>query len=76
MVVKDSYLEDAPRTGRPSKQDLIKELVLAKIRLDRFGREKSCANLTSELSTEVTNTSATESYKGIGSSEDKTDEKA
>ncbi|KAF3385585.1 hypothetical protein F1880_001764 [Penicillium rolfsii] len=65
VVVKDSYLEDAPRTGRPSKQDLIKEPVLAKINLDRLGQEKSCADLASELRTEGTEVSATTVWRTL-----------
>jgi AcrR family transcriptional regulator len=52
IVVKDSYLEDAARAGRPPKQDQIKETVLDKIRRDRFRQEESYADLAGELSNE------------------------
>lgn len=53
VVVKDSYLEDAPRSGRPSKQDQIKEPVLDKIRCDRYGRENLVLILLVSLVTSV-----------------------
>lgn len=38
IVIKDAYLEDAPRSGRPSKQTVeTKEVILSKIKLDRYG---------------------------------------
>lgn len=50
LVLKDTHLEDAPRTGRPKKQtqDLI-TTVEAKVRQDRYGREKTCADIAGEL---------------------------
>src|SRR5271154_4045622 len=42
--IKDEWVEDAPRSGRPTKQ--IEETVnsiLDKVRRDRYGREKTCA---------------------------------
>jgi len=58
-VLKDEWLEDAPRSGRPRKQTPeMTEKVVAKVREDRYGREKSCADLAGELSNEGINISA------------------
>ncbi|KAF7681102.1 hypothetical protein GT037_000078, partial [Alternaria burnsii] len=43
------YLEDAPRTGRPRKQERIQEEIIQKVRRNRYGREKSCADIAAEL---------------------------
>jgi transposase len=57
--IQDAYLIDAPRSGRPSKQtDEVKNLILAKVRRDRYGREKACADLAADLSLEGYNISA------------------
>lgn len=51
LVIRDEWLKDSPRSGRPSKQTLeTKEKVVARVRKDRYGREKSCADLAGELS--------------------------
>ena len=51
--VQDAHLVDAPRSGRLSKQtDDAKERITAKVRRDRYGREKTCADLATELSSE------------------------
>ena len=43
-------VEDAPRSGRPSKQtESVTEQILKKVRRDRFGREKSCVDIAGEL---------------------------
>jgi transposase len=44
------YIDDAPRSGRPTKQtvELINN-VISKVRQDRFGREKSCAQIAGEV---------------------------
>jgi hypothetical protein len=44
------HLEDAPRTSCPRKQDAIRELAIEKVRRDRYGREKTCADITGDLS--------------------------
>jgi transposase len=49
--ISDEYVQDAPRSGRLTKQDpKTVETILSKVRLDRFGREKTCADLAGELS--------------------------
>jgi transposase len=59
LLIKDEWLQDAPRSGRPSKQTPdTKEKVVAKVRKDRYGREKSCADLAGELSQEGIDISA------------------
>ncbi|KAJ5738069.1 hypothetical protein N7493_001224 [Penicillium malachiteum] len=47
-------LADKPRLGRPSKQiDETKTILETKIRVDRYGREKTCEQLAVELSGEA-----------------------
>jgi transposase len=49
--ILDEYVEDSPRTGRPTKQNPETiDNILLKVRLNRFGREKTCADLAGELS--------------------------
>ncbi len=50
-TIKDIHVEDAPRSGRPRKQEAYKDQVLQKIRADRYGREKTCASIAAELGT-------------------------
>jgi len=53
LVIKDEFLRDAPRSGRPIKQtEIIKQAITTKVRGDRYGRELSCADLAGQLSTE------------------------
>ncbi|PQK11111.1 hypothetical protein BB8028_0002g14290 [Beauveria bassiana] len=53
VVLKDEYLEDAPRSGRPSKHTPTNQnLVVAKIREERYDREKTSAVLAAELTAE------------------------
>jgi transposase len=61
LEIKDSYLADAARTGRPSKaaDPATIEAVVSKVRRDRYGREKTCADLAGDLSLEGLNLSAT-----------------
>ena len=59
IVIKDEYLADAPRSGRPTKQtEDVKDLIKSKVRRDRYGREKSCADIAGELSDAGINISA------------------
>ena len=50
FILKDEYLTDAPRSGRPLKAtpELVAKL-LSLITRDRYGREKTTAQLASEL---------------------------
>jgi transposase len=50
-MIHDRYVEDKPRSGRPTKQDAPnQDIVISKVRFDRYGREKSCADLAGDLS--------------------------
>ncbi|KAI1678360.1 Tc1 [Pyrenophora tritici-repentis] len=53
------YLEEAPRTGRPRKQEAIQEAAIERVRRDRYGREKSCADIAGDLSLHGHNVSST-----------------
>lgn len=49
--ISDAILIDLPRSGRPSKQTpQTLERITTKVRYDRYGREKTCADLAAELS--------------------------
>jgi transposase len=57
--ITDEYVKDSPRSGRPTKQDPeTVNTILSKVRLDRYGREKTCADLAGELSKEGTEISS------------------
>ena len=53
------HLKDAPRAGRPRKQEAVHEAALKKVRHDRYGREKSCADIAGDLSVHGYNVSST-----------------
>jgi transposase len=57
IQIQDKYLEDASRLGRPSKQKEFLDRVVNSVRTDRYGREKSCANVAAALSQEGYNIS-------------------
>jgi hypothetical protein len=58
IVIKDEFLQDALRSGRPTKQnEALKQAISAKVCGDCYGRELSCADLTSQLSTNGSNVS-------------------
>ncbi|OKP14389.1 hypothetical protein PENSUB_14168 [Penicillium subrubescens] len=58
-VVDNEFVEDKPRSGKPTKQDPSTiDIILSKVRLDRYGREKTCADLASDLSKLEINISA------------------
>jgi hypothetical protein len=48
-IILDIYVRDAERSGRPSKQEDHKDIVLDKVRKDRYGREMTCAYISAEL---------------------------
>lgn len=50
LKILPEYLEDAPRSGRLRKQEAIHEATVKKVRRDRYRREKSCADIASDLS--------------------------
>jgi transposase len=58
--IADSFVNDAARSGRPTKQtEDVKKQILEKVRRDRYGREKTCADIAGELSSEGINLSQT-----------------
>ena len=59
LKLLDKYLEDSHRSGRPSKLDEASQRVVNSVRTDRYGREKSCADVAGMLSQEGFNISAT-----------------
>ena len=51
LDIRSEHVEDARRTGRPTKQtEDIKTIIIDKVRRDRYGREKSCADLVGDFS--------------------------
>ncbi|KAK2471173.1 hypothetical protein H9L39_17404 [Fusarium oxysporum f. sp. albedinis] len=60
LILRDAYLEDPPRTGRPKKQtDEVQAVIIGKVQRDRFGREKTAADIAGEISFEGIEISAT-----------------
>ena len=45
-IILDIHVSDAPRSGRPSKQEDYKDTVLEKVRKDRYGREMTCVYIS------------------------------
>lgn len=70
LRVPDVCVTDAPRSGRPRAQTaIIANFITQKVRRDRYGREKSCADLAGELRKEGTPLSAMMVWrvlKGVG----------
>jgi len=51
FILKDEWLQDAPRSGRLTKQTPeTTKAIVAKVQHDRYGRERTCADLAGELS--------------------------
>jgi hypothetical protein len=51
LAIRDDYVVDASRSGRPTKQKPeTEDKILTKVRFDRYGREKTCADIVGELS--------------------------
>jgi DNA-binding transcriptional MerR regulator len=69
IVIKDEHLKDAPRSGRPLKQtEPTKDTLTHKVSRDRYGRERTCADLAGELSHELnTDISATTVFRCLKS---------
>jgi transposase len=68
--LSDKYLEDAPRSGRPRKRtEETSDLVISKVSRDRFGREKTAADIAGELSLQgidISKTTVTRILKAAG----------
>lgn len=58
LVIRDEWLQDASRSGRPAKQGADNEDVLTKVHPDRYGRERTCADIVGDLSLHRHNISA------------------
>src|SRR3954451_11096701 len=66
IVLKKEHIDDALRSGRPTKQtDEVKDLIASKVRRDRYGREKSCADLAGEFSDAGFDISAMTVWRGL-----------
>ena len=51
LKILPQHVQDAPRSSRPAKQtEEVKEQIFQQVRRDRYGREKSCADLAGALS--------------------------
>ncbi|KAI1507950.1 Core histone H2A/H2B/H3/H4 [Pyrenophora tritici-repentis] len=51
LKIFPQHVQDAPKPGRPAKQaEEVKEQMFQQVRRDRYGREKSCADLAGGLS--------------------------
>lgn len=51
LIIRDEWLRDAPRSGRPTKQTpSIQDQILTKVRHDQYRQEKTCADIDQELS--------------------------
>ena len=48
-IILDRHVANGPRPGRPSKQAKSKDQIIAKVRRDRYGREKTYALIATEL---------------------------
>ncbi|OBT44174.1 hypothetical protein VE00_04785 [Pseudogymnoascus sp. WSF 3629] len=60
LTLRDEWLQDAPRSGRLVKQTVeTTQDVVAKVRTDRYGREKACADIAGELSLQGVDISST-----------------
>ena len=66
IIIKDSHLEDSPKTSRPTKRtEALQETISTKVRRDRFSREISCTDLAGQISTNTTEISATTVYRTL-----------
>lgn len=65
LLLEDSHLADAPRSGRPSVQNEIKDEVIAIVTRDRCGREKTSADIAGELSQQGIEASASTVWRTL-----------
>lgn len=48
--ILDRHIEDAPRSGRPTKQtEEVVTQIITKVRQDRYAHEKTCAQIAAEV---------------------------
>jgi transposase len=60
LTIRDDWLCDAPRSGRPrTATEALKDELVTKVSRDRYAREKSCAELAGDLTNSGFPTSAT-----------------
>ena len=60
LKITDEFLKDGARLGRPTKQtEETRQILELKVRFDRYGREKTAADLAGELASEGIEISAT-----------------
>lgn len=53
VIIKNAYVTDRPRPGRPKKRtDEVQQAIIRKVRRDRYGWEKSCADIAGEMTSE------------------------
>ncbi|KAF7574255.1 hypothetical protein PtrM4_058780 [Pyrenophora tritici-repentis] len=51
LKILPHHVQDAPRSGRPTRQtEEVKEEIIQHVRRDKYGREKSCADVAGALS--------------------------
>ncbi|KAF1920445.1 hypothetical protein BDU57DRAFT_15502 [Ampelomyces quisqualis] len=53
LKLENKHIEDAPRSGRPSKEQKASEKVENHVRRDLYDREKTCADIVGDLSQET-----------------------
>ena len=50
LTIRNAHVQDAPRTGRPlARTETVVQKVTQAIQTDRFGREKTCQYIATEL---------------------------
>ena len=78
--IEDAYLTDLPRSGRPVKAtDEASDQVITQVQRDRYGREKTCADIAGELSLDGIDISAKTVWRILQESwvqQDQTNEEA
>jgi hypothetical protein len=58
IKLENKHVEDASQSGRPSKQQEAFKKVVSLVRRDQYGREKTCADIVSDLSQDSLDISA------------------
>ncbi|OHW89545.1 hypothetical protein CSPAE12_11872, partial [Colletotrichum incanum] len=53
FTLRPEYINDAPQPGRPKKAtETVADIVVSKVCRDRYGREKTCADIAGEIQSE------------------------
>jgi transposase len=70
FIMKSEYVQDTPRSGRPTKQaEPAKQALVSQVHSNRYGREMPCANLAgalSQLGIEISATTIWRMLKKVG----------